>query len=329
MERHRVVREKEIEEKQLKMQKEIQEERLKMQKQQLEMEKFAEKLSLFGFNSFKKGTSVKDPIEYSNYSCKEIFEYVKSYIINNEKLVYSDDIIRRFLLSIQSNELIILSGPSGTGKTSIVNAFSKSIGGSVKIIPVKPSWTDTEDLIGFYNPIEKTYIPTPFLDALVEARKNKDKLHIICLDEMNLAHIEYYFAEFLSKLEANNEYPIIELYSKEIYDEILEEIAYTIELMSGDKVDITSEDLLKWCEENKKEYTNEMINIKKKINFIEKYPALFEIPSNVRFVGTMNVDETTKHVSPKVIDRSFVIELCKDNRETIDVYCTNCYCSRK
>ena len=286
---------------------------------QFEMEQLANKLAFFGFNSFNKESN-EDKLdgEYSNYSCKEIFEYLKLYIRNNEKLVYSDDIIRRFLLAIQSKELTILSGPSGTGKTSLVTAFSKAIGGEVKIIPVKPSWTDTEDLLGFYNPIEQAYVPTPFLDALVEAKKNKDKLHLICLDEMNLAHIEYYFAEFLSKLEANNEYPVIELYSKAIYDEILEEISYTINLMSGDKVSVTSEELSKWCEENEKEYTKEMINLKKRINFIEKYPALFEIPKNVRFIGTMNVDETTKHISPKVIDRSFVIELCKDNRENIN-----------
>ncbi len=286
---------------------------------QFEMEQLANKLAFFGFNSFNKESN-EDKLdgEYSNYSCKEIFEYLKLYIRNNEKLVYSDDIIRRFLLAIQSKELTILSGPSGTGKTSLVTAFSKAIGGEVKIIPVKPSWTDTEDLLGFYNPIEQAYVPTPFLDALVEAKKNKDKLHLICLDEMNLAHIEYYFAEFLSKLEANNESPVIELYSKAIYDEILEEISYTINLMSGDKVSVTSEELSKWCEENEKEYTKEMINLKKRINFIEKYPALFEIPKNVRFIGTMNVDETTKHISPKVIDRSFVIELCKDNRENIN-----------
>lgn len=289
-----------------------------IESKQLEMEQLADKLSFFGFNSFnRENNQEKLNVEYSNYNCKEIFEYVKSYIRNNEKLVYTDDIIRRFLLSIQSKELTILSGPSGTGKTSIVTAFSKSIGAEVKIIPVKPSWTDTEDLIGFYNPIEQTYIPTPFLDALVEAKKSKDKLHLICLDEMNLAHIEYYFAEFLSKLEASDEYPVIELYSKAIFDEILDEIAYTINLMSGDKVNPTSEELAKWCEENGKEYTKEMVNLKKKINFVEKYPALFEIPKNVRFIGTMNVDQTTKHISPKVIDRSFVIELRSDNRENI------------
>ena len=308
-----------IEKAKLDIEKDMIEREKEIEAKQLEIEQLANKLAFFGFNSFNKESN-EDKLdgEYSNYSCKEIFEYLKLYIRNNEKLVYSDDIIRRFLLAIQSKELTILSGPSGTGKTSLVTAFSKAIGGEVKIIPVKPSWTDTEDLLGFYNPIEQAYVPTPFLDALVEAKKNKDKLHLICLDEMNLAHIEYYFAEFLSKLEANNESPVIELYSKAIYDEILEEISYTINLMSGDKVSVTSEELSKWCEENEKEYTKEMINLKKRINFIEKYPALFEIPKNVRFIGTMNVDETTKHISPKVIDRSFVIELCKDNRENIN-----------
>ena len=295
---------------------------LEMDLQQKEIDRFVEKLKFFGFNKFKNEESIlEDVIEYNNYGYNEIFEYIRSYIRNNENLIYSDDIIRRFLLCMQSEEFTILSGPSGTGKTSIVTAFAKAIGGEAKIIPVKPSWTDTEDLLGFYNPIEKSYVATPFLDALVEAKENQNKLYLICLDEMNLAHVEYYFAEFLSKMEINKNKKSIDLYSKHIYNEMLEEIVYDMNSMTGNTIIPQSEDVIgwckkeieKWCDENKKEYTKKMIDIRKKIRFIERYPSEFQISNNVRFIGTMNVDQTTKNISPKVIDRSFVIELLNYN----------------
>lgn len=301
---------------------EITSKELELDLQQKEIDRFVEKLKFFGFNKFKDEKSILgNETEYKNYNYDEIFEYIKSYIRNNEKLIYSDDIIRRFLVCMQSEEFTILSGPSGTGKTSIVTAFAKATGGEAKIIPVKPSWTDTEDLIGFYNPIEKSYVATPFLDALVEAKENKNKIYLICLDEMNLSHIEYYFAEFLSKMEINKDKKSIELYSKHIYEEMLEEIVYDMNLMTGDTIIPQSEDVIdwckkeieKWCDKNKKEYTKQMINIRKKIKFIERYPSEFQISNNVRFIGTMNVDQTTKNISPKVIDRSFVIELLNYN----------------
>lgn len=288
----------------------------KLKEQEKQMEELRRKLEFFGFENFEKQI-VENEVGLENLvgSSLGTFDYVKDYLRNNKKLIYSDDIIRRFFVALQSNELIILSGPSGTGKTSIVTAFADAICGKAKIISVKPSWSETEDLIGFYNPIEKNYVPTPFLDALVEAKKgeNKDKLYLICLDEMNLSHVEYYFAEFLSKLEVNEDEPSIELYSTEIYNEILRNIMEEINLISGDSLEPTSGQMKQWCLDNGKEYPKEIINLKQKINFIEKYPSVFKIPKNVRFIGTINVDQTTKPISPKVIDRSFVIELLKYN----------------
>lgn len=69
------------------------------------------------------------------------------------------------------------------------------------MIPVQSSWTDTQDLIGYFHPTDKTFVPTPFMEALAEASKNSNKLFLICLDEMNLAHVEYYFSELLSARE--------------------------------------------------------------------------------------------------------------------------------
>lgn len=126
---------------------------------------------------------------------------------------------------------------------------------------------------------------------------------------MNIAHVEYYFAEFLSKLELDEEKKVIELYSEEIYKEILEEVISLVKLVSGENLSLSYDEIKDWCSENNKKYPDFVMDIRKKVKFIEKYPARFEIPENVRFIGTMNIDHTTKVISPKVIDRSFIIEL--------------------
>lgn len=298
----------------------IQDEFKKMEAEKKKLESLRLRLANLGITEFekeeKKGGEV---IESFTGTYIELYDYIDKYIRNNEKLRYSKDIIRRFLIALQCRELIVFSGPSGTGKTSIVKAFAKAFNGVAKIIAVKPNWTDSEDLLGFYNPIEKTYVSTPFLDAIVEAKKeeNRDRIYLICLDEMNLAHIEYYFAEFLSKLEEDSRSPVIELYSEEIYKDTLKEIGQSITLMEEQTIGLTLQEMKRWCEENIDEYKVDIAALIKKIRFVERYPAKFTIPNNVRFIGTINVDQTTKSISPKVIDRSFVIELLKESKEGV------------
>ncbi|WP_162596048.1 AAA family ATPase, partial [Bacillus sp. CGMCC 1.16541] len=105
---------------------------------------------------------------------------------------YEEKTLRQLLLALMTEQMIILSGPSGTGKTTIVKQLASIINAKYEIIPVQPSWTDKQDLLGFYNPIRKLYVPSAFLDCLIEAKQNEDQLYFICLDEMNLAQIEYY-----------------------------------------------------------------------------------------------------------------------------------------
>lgn len=204
---------------------------------------------------------------------------------SEQKLYYDTNIIEMFLRALQTNTLVILSGPSGTGKSSLINAFAHALQESkASIIPVQSSWTDKQDLLGYFNTVEKRYIPTPFLEALLAARESEG-LHLICLDEMNLSHIEYYFAELLSAREQDGRvdlYP--HRYRKEAID-IIEEFN-SLERPSRD---------------DKERYRNaiELMN----------YPAQLDIPKNVRFVGTINMDHTVKPLSPKVIDRSFIVEL--------------------
>ena len=180
---------------------------------------------------------------------------------------YPDYIVRSMLLGVRSQQLIILCGEPGSGKTSFAKAFSKVVGyKEAAIIPVQSNWMDSSDLLGYYNPQSEKYVPTQFLEELIECNKlalmNKNKLFFICLDEMNLSHIEYYFADFLSALQNDRK---IRLYDK-----------------------------------------NSMI--------LERFPAILEIAENIHFIGTINIDDTTKNLSPKVVDRSFFIRIENNDR---------------
>ena len=89
---------------------------------------------------------------------------------------------------------------SGTGKTSLAYAFGRFTENDSAIIPVQPMWKERTDLIGYYNEFTKKFNETPFLESLYKANYSKD-MFITILDEMNIARVEYYFAEFLSLLE--------------------------------------------------------------------------------------------------------------------------------
>ena len=99
-----------------------------------------------------------------------------------------------------TSKLIILEGISGTGKTSLAYAMGKFFSYDSALIPVQPSWKDRSELLGYYNEFTKKFNESEFLKALYIATYRKD-LDVIVLDEMNLARIEYYFAEFLSVME--------------------------------------------------------------------------------------------------------------------------------
>ena len=233
---------------------------------------------------------------------------------------YKKSLIRNFCALLNTHDLILFAGDSGIGKTNLVKRMAEATGGVAKIIPVKPNWTSSEDLLGYYNPIEKRYISTPFLDAIIEACDHSDKLYLICLDEMNLARVEYYFADFLSKLEERNDNVSIELYSSneekilsnelsELFDSLInnEQVKKILSdhNIDSNKLSVSDVDVDLIISEIGDNDLKEKI-LKLKTNL--KYRSSISIPSNIRFIGTINVDDTTYYLSPKIIDRVHIIK---------------------
>ena len=127
----------------------------------------------------------------------------RNYAANKLKLYYDIEDIRRFIAGLAVSKLVILQGMSGTGKTSLAHAFGSFTDNSSTVIPVQPMWKERTDLIGYYNEFTKRFNETLLLEKMYEANYSED-MYITVLDEMNIARVEYYFAEFLSLLELPN-----------------------------------------------------------------------------------------------------------------------------
>lgn len=133
------------------------------------------------------------------------------------KYDYSDDVLLQFLMGINTSQIIMLCGKPGMGKTTFVTTVAKAMGAKCTVVQVQNNWSDKSDVLGYYDPLNQVYQTTEFLEALRAAKADEVRyhasspLHIICLDEMNLAHIEYYFATFLSLLQLDPEDRIIKL----------------------------------------------------------------------------------------------------------------------
>jgi hypothetical protein len=150
-------------------------------------------------------------------------------------------------------------------------------------LSVKPDWRDSNALLGYYNPITRNYEKTPLLDFILDAINNyndainnkKDNAvpFFIILDEMNLSHVEYYFADFLSVLESGRD---------ENY----------------------------WTKETIKLHNSEEVLLD---NNGKEIPKEIKLPPNLYIIGSVNIDETTYMFSPKVLDRAFTIEFREVN----------------
>ncbi|HHF3133531.1 TPA: AAA family ATPase [Vibrio diabolicus] len=140
-------------------------------------------------------------------SLKEFTEELQHRIARatDVELYYDLDVLRKFMAGLALSPLHVFQGISGTGKTSLVNAFAAAVGGEVTTVPVQAGWRDRDDLIGHYNAFEKRYYEKECLQGLYKAHTPsfEKRFNIILLDEMNLSRPEQYFAEFLSAMEQN------------------------------------------------------------------------------------------------------------------------------
>ena len=140
------------------------------------------------------------PAYNNEISLEDFAEGYRLFAASQLHLYYTPEIIRRFIAGMASSKLLILEGISGTGKTSLPYSISRYMGNPATMVSVQPSFRDRTELLGYFNEFSKRFNETEFLRALYEAGYRPDPT-LIVLDEMNLARIEYYFAEMLSVLE--------------------------------------------------------------------------------------------------------------------------------
>lgn len=192
--------------------------------------------------------------------------------INRLGAHYDRSLIERYhvaLNHLKRKHLVLLTGISGTGKTLLARAYGHAILGipsldlpadDFHLIPVRPDWTEPTHLLGYFDAISGKYRETTFLRALLRAHRNPHRPTFVCLDEMNLAQPEHYFADALSAMETGG----------------------TIQLHHEDQD-------------------------------IGGVPPKLPWPDNLFITGTVNMDETTRPFSPKVLDRANVIDMSTVN----------------
>ena len=138
---------------------------------------------------------------------KDTIGRIKSYI-EAKGFSYEDGLIENFYLSLKSKPFVILAGTSGTGKTRLVKLFAEAVGanasnGRYKMVSVRPDWSDSSDLFGHVD-LNGQFIPGAIIDFVKRAELDSTHPYFLCLDEMNLARVEYYLSDFLSVIETRD-----------------------------------------------------------------------------------------------------------------------------
>lgn len=146
---------------------------------------------------------VEAPDYVSRMTLQEICDDLRNFACVNNGLYYDIRTIRLMMAGLASTKLIILQGISGTGKTSLPYVMGKYFQNDATIASVQPSWRDRNELFGYFNEFTKKFNETEVLRRIYESGYNDD-VNVIILDEMNIARVEYYFAEMLSVLEMPN-----------------------------------------------------------------------------------------------------------------------------
>ena len=166
-----------------------------------EEEEEAEEPRFYMLDKTDREMAEREEISYDEeLDLEEICQRFRNFSASRLKLYYDIDDIRRFIAGLAVTHIVIMQGMSGTGKTSLAYAFGEFLKNPSVIVPIQPMWKERTDLIGYYNEFTKRFNETVLLQKMYEANYNKE-MYVTVLDEMNIARVEYYFAEFLSLLE--------------------------------------------------------------------------------------------------------------------------------
>ncbi|MBO4280919.1 MAG: hypothetical protein J5872_03695 [Lachnospiraceae bacterium] len=156
--------------------------------------------------------SYEPPVYNNRITLAGICKNFRDFAASQLGLYYSEEDVRKFVAGLGVSHLVVMQGLSGTGKTSMATAFGDYLKNHSTVISVQPMWKERSDIIGYFNEFTKRFSEGTLLKKLYEARYT-DEIYVIVLDEMNIARVEYYFADFLSQMELNPQNRYLEVVS--------------------------------------------------------------------------------------------------------------------
>lgn len=241
---------------------------------------------------------------------KELLEVLRTSVTLSTERINSH--YRSYITAIKSKPFLLLAGISGTGKSRIVRELARACWNeeseefkakkpkNFEMIQVKPNWHDSSELIGYVSRIDgEKFIIGPFLRFVVKAIENSDIPYFLCLDEMNLAPVEQYFAEYLSIIE-----------TRKVYHGKVETDPLLVPEYEPER-DRNSQKLIpkKWYRELVAELLADCDDRKIDALTQQFLSEGISLPQNLIVIGTVNMDETTFSFSRKVLDRAMTIEM--------------------
>ena len=278
------------------------------------------------------GSSSLAMLPKSEYNVVQFDNVVFNTLLNSKKNNFEskleDNCYAFFTAAIKSKPFLLLAGISGTGKSRIVREFAfkscpeylqdkdGTTPGNYCMIEVKPNWHDSTELLGYYSRLgsKPGYQFTKFVKFLVKAKMHPNVPFFVCLDEMNLAPVEQYFAEILSILETRK-VVIGEDGNKTIKTEAIIDAEHFKALgkIGGFAPNFTDRDIyMKLYDIDTESDIDEAVGKRTDL----KTEGL-TLPDNVVIIGTVNMDDTTHQFSRKVIDRAMTIEMNGGNLRTM------------